>query len=312
MATGSGIIRKVSGKVGDLVYRVQNGQQVIAAYNPHVKNPQTTLQMQQRTKWLNVLAMYKVMKPYLKGAFENKPSGQNDYNRFMGINLQAVPVYLTRAQFVDGGAIIAPYLIAQGSLPAITMTGNTTDIVANFTDAATVAEASASILSGDARFKQGDALCFFVVAQSVSAEGTPVAQAYAMKLPLDLTDTTPLSSLYTAQLGIVATDGLVSVTTNSEVYATAVVHTRRTEKLLVSSARLQVTGDINTLLSDSTFAASANSLGYTEGDIFLEPDSTVPVTSNGSGSTDDTEEDDNTGSSGTGNNDSSGEDSNPL
>lgn len=311
MATGSGIIRKVSGKVGDLVYRVQNGQQVIAAYNPHVKNPQTALQMQQRTKWLNVLAMYKVMKPYLKGAFENKPSGQNDYNRFMGINLQADPVYLTRAQFVDGGAIIAPYLIAQGSLPAITLTGSTTDIVANFTDAATVAEASASILSGDARFKQGDALSFFVVAQQVSAEGTPVAQAYAMKLTLDLTDTTPLSSLCTARLGIAATDGFVSVTTNSEVYATAVVHTRRTEKLLVSSARLQVTGDIDTLLSDSTFAASANSLGYTEDDIFLEPDSTVPTTGNGSSGAGGTEDDD-AGGSDTGGNDSSEEESNPL
>ncbi len=310
MATGSGIIRKVSGKVGDLVYRVRNGQQVIAAYNPHVKNPQTALQMQQRTKWLNVLAMYKVMKPYLKGAFENKSSGQNDYNRFMGINLQAAPVYLTRAQFVDGGAIIAPYLISQGSLPAITLTGSTTDIVASFTGAATVAEASASILGG-ARFKQGDALSFFVVAQSVSAEGTPVAQAYATKLTLDLTDTTPLSSLCTAQLGIAATDGFVSVTTDCEVYATAVVHTRRTEKLLVSSARLQVTGDISTLLSDSTFATSANSLGYTEGDIFLEPDSTVPVTGNGPGSTGGTEDDD-TGSSGTGNSGGSGEDSNPL
>lgn len=311
MATGSGIIRKVSGKVGDLVYRVQNGQQVIAAYNPHVKNPQTALQMQQRTKWLNVLAMYKVMKPYLKGAFENKSSGQNDYNRFMGINLQAAPVYLTRAQFMEGGAIIAPYLIAQGSLPAITLTGSTTDIVASFTGAATVAEVSASILSGDARFKQGDALSFFVVAQSVSAEDTPVAQAYAMKLTLDLTDATPLSSLCTAQLGIAATDGFVSVTTNNEVYATAVVHTRRTEKLLVSSARLQVTGDISTLLSDSTFAASASSLGYTEDNIFLEPDSTVPTTGNGSADTGGTEDDD-TGGSNTGGNDSSGEDSNPL
>lgn len=311
MATGSGIIRKVSGKVGDLVYRVQNGQQVIAAYNPHVKNPQTALQMQQRTKWLNVLAMYKVMKPYLKGAFENKSSGQNDYNRFMGINLQTAPVYLTRAQFMEGGAIIAPYLIAQGSLPAITLTGSTTDIVASFTSAATVAEASASILSGDARFKQGDALSFFVVAQSVSSEGTPVAQAYAMKLTLDLIDATPLSSLCTAQLGIAATDGFVSVTTNNEVYATAVVHTRRTEKLLVSSARLQVTGDISTLLSDSTFAASASSLGYTEDNIFLEPDSTVPTTGNGSADTGGTEDDD-TGGSDTGGNDSSGEDSNPL
>ena len=45
MATGSGIIRKLRGKVGDLVYRVRDGEQVVSAYNPQVKNPRTTAQM---------------------------------------------------------------------------------------------------------------------------------------------------------------------------------------------------------------------------------------------------------------------------
>lgn len=310
MATGSGIIRKVSGKVGDLVYRVHNGQQVIAAYNPQVKNPQTVRQMQQRAKWLNVLAVYKLMSPYMKGAFENKVGGQSDYNRFMSINLQVEPVYLTRAQFMEGGSIIAPYTIAQGSLPTVGMDGCTTDIAADFGSAATVAEASASILARNPRFKLGDALCFFVLVQGVTAEDTPVVQVYAVKLTLSLTDTTSLSALCTAHAGIEAADGFINVTTDSEVYATATVHTRRSEKLLTSSARLQVVGSVDGLFASASFTTAASSLGYTEDELFLEPDSTASTTTGDAGSGDSDSGSD-SGDDDTGTDDGSG-DSNPL
>ena len=97
-----------------MVYRVRDGEQVVSAYNPQVKNPRTTAQMEQRTKWLNVLGMYKALAPYLKEGFENKQAGQTDYNRFMSVNLQAEPVYITREQYDNGGSVIAPYVITQG------------------------------------------------------------------------------------------------------------------------------------------------------------------------------------------------------
>lgn len=54
------------------------------------------------------------------------------------------------------------------------------------------------ILARNPRFKLGDALCFFVLVQGVTAEDTPVVQVYAVKLTLSLTDTTSLSALCTA------------------------------------------------------------------------------------------------------------------
>ena len=119
MATGSGIIRKISGKVGDIIYSVRGGQQIIRGVPTSIKNPRTEAQMEQRMKWPNILAVYRTLSPYLKDCFENKPAGQTDYNRFMGINLNAGPVYLEKDKVRLGAAIVAPYVISQGSLPAI-------------------------------------------------------------------------------------------------------------------------------------------------------------------------------------------------
>ena len=61
MGKGSGIIRKVSGKVGDLVYTVRSGEQLIRGVPSKVRNPRTELQMAQRMKWPNVLAAYRAL-----------------------------------------------------------------------------------------------------------------------------------------------------------------------------------------------------------------------------------------------------------
>lgn len=311
MATGSGIIRKVSGKVGDLVYRVSNGKQMVSAYNPAVKNPRTSSQMMQRTKWLNVMAMYKVMKPYLKDAFENKPSGQSDYNRFVGINLQAAPVYITRQQLDNGGAIVAPYMIAQGSLQPVAMEGCVTDIVAGFNPTATLGEISADILKKNPQFKQGDALSFFVVVQKVVDE-LPVAQAHALQLTLDLTSEVALSSLCTDTVGISANNGKLEVVTNADVCGVATVRSRRGKKLLVSSARLCIVGDVGTLVPQPSFVQSANSLGYVDESAYLEPDALAENYGNGA------EDDTSGGNSGTtpgsgnGTDDPDNGESNPL
>ena len=105
MATGSGIIRKISGKVGDLVYFVRGGQQIIRGVSTSSKNSRTSAQMMQRMKWPNIVAVYKTLSPYLKDCFENKPAGQTDYNRFMSINLNAEPVYLEKGEVRLGAAM---------------------------------------------------------------------------------------------------------------------------------------------------------------------------------------------------------------
>lgn len=298
MATGSGIIRKLSGKVGDIVYRIRNGEQVVAAYNPRVSNPRTEAQMQQRTKWLNVLAMYRVLAPYIRDGFENKQEGRTDYNRFMSVNLQAEPVYITREQFDNGGSVIAPYLITQGSLIPIEMTENVTDLAASFTTDDTVAQVSADLLRQNSRLRHGDALAFFVVVQA-RVENTPVARVHALKLTLDLMDDTPLSALNSSNISIAASEGLLEISTNGVIYAVAAVHSRRSDRLLVSTARLTVLGDVNTILSLPSFSVAAGSLGYVGNSVFLSPD-------NVSGTVDDGTDDDDTGDDNTGGDDGGG------
>ena len=93
MATGSGIIRKVSGKVGDLVYTVRSGEQLIRGVPSKVRNPRTELQMAQRMKWPNVLAAYRALQPYMKDCFETK----------LTIKRQLGNVFFTVGEgFVDG------------------------------------------------------------------------------------------------------------------------------------------------------------------------------------------------------------------
>ena len=313
MATGNGIIRKLRGKVGDLVYRVRDGEQVVSAYNPQVRNPRTELQMLQRTKWLNVLGMYKVMQPYLKEGFENKQEGRTDYNRFMSLNLQAEPVYITREQFDNGGSVIAPYIITQGSLPPIEMTENVTDIAAGFSASDTVGAVSEDLLRRNPRLRQGDALAFFVVVQT-KVENTPVARVHTLKLTLDLMNDSLLSALTDSNISIGATeDNLLEITTAGVVYAVAAVHSRRSDRLLVSTARLTVLGDVNTILSLPSFSTAASSLGYIGNNVFLAPDSIVDSYDNDSG--DDEGEggnDDEGGGGGSGGGSGGGTGNNPL
>ena len=75
--------------------------------------------MLQRMKWANVLAVYKCLKSYLKDAFETKSGGQTDYSCFMSTNLHAAPVYLPKDEVRMGADVVAPYVVSQGSLPAI-------------------------------------------------------------------------------------------------------------------------------------------------------------------------------------------------
>lgn len=88
-----------------------------------VSNPQTRAQMEQRVKWPNLVNTYKLLKPIMKYAFENKKGAQSDYNALMSVNASApvVPA-ITKSEARMGVVIPAPYTITRGSLPTL-MTG---------------------------------------------------------------------------------------------------------------------------------------------------------------------------------------------
>ena len=99
----TGIISKINGSAGNLTFKSLNGQTVISEKVTHIRNPRTNAQMQTRTKWGNIIAMYKGIRPLLNYGFEAKPKTLSDYNMFVKVNMQRTPIYLTK-QAVAGGA----------------------------------------------------------------------------------------------------------------------------------------------------------------------------------------------------------------
>lgn len=87
MATMQGITGKLSGKMGSAVFRVREGQQVVAQYNPIVKNPNTAGQQDQRAKFKLMSQLGAVMAPAM-GSFiiktrpeKGKPSQRNAFTK---------------------------------------------------------------------------------------------------------------------------------------------------------------------------------------------------------------------------------------
>ena len=280
MARGSGIIRKISGTVGDLVYYPRGGQQIIRGVATTTKNPRTDAQMAQRMKWPNVLAVYRVLQPYMKDCFETKQGGQTDYNRFMGINLHSEPVYLEKSEARLGAAIVAPYVITQGSLPSIQVSGTTpaTDIALGtltIGDDTTVADFAQAVVQNNNSYQYGDQLSFFrLVQEEDSRDGHPYISVTATRVNLDPTDTTVLRDVAPAS-GFSTVSGTLGADAALDGAGIAWVHSRTVNgKTHVSSQRLVVD---NGLLDDhgtsQMLSVATNSYGGSN-EVFIRPDGT--------------------------------------
>ena len=132
MAILNGILKKLNGSAGSLTFKQVNGQTVVSEKPSTVRNSRTPSQQRQRTKWGNVVQMYKGICPLINYGFESKPVGCSDYNMFMKTNMKLTDIYLTRQEVAGGGCIAAPYQITQGSLPSIVTSGEGDDYVVPF------------------------------------------------------------------------------------------------------------------------------------------------------------------------------------
>lgn len=90
-----GITGKLSGKMGSAVFRVREGQQVVAQYNPIVKNPNTSGQQAQRAKFKLMSQLAAIMEPAM-GSFIIKTKAEggkpSKRNAFTQLNFPLVEV----------------------------------------------------------------------------------------------------------------------------------------------------------------------------------------------------------------------------
>lgn len=113
------------GKVGDLVFYVRQGMQQTRVRNRQPENPRTISQMFQRVKLAAVVGFYKRQAAFFRFALK-KSQKESYYNAFVRYNLNISP-YLTKEQAASGISCPAPYIIADGNMPRINISGAAID-----------------------------------------------------------------------------------------------------------------------------------------------------------------------------------------
>ena len=283
----------MKGSAGNLTFKQRNGQTIVCEKPTEMKNPRTQAQMKGRTKWANIVAMYRGIRPLLNYGFESKPLGVTDYNMFMKVNMQQTPVYLTKQKVAGGACIAAPYQITQGSLPSIVISGSgnssATDIFLggeNLAASTTVSAFSKAVVDNNPDYRYGDQISYFIIRQKVNeATNIPYCQFEGHAVVLDAADTSKLWDIVPKN-GFYAQDGCIGKYGNDGDCVFAWVHSRKSNgKTLVSSQSLI---DANSKLADyqgdMAYSLAASSYGET-GSAFLTPNanSDSGINSGGSG-----------------------------
>ena len=97
MAKVTGVATQLSGKVGQLIFRQTRFGTV--AYEAPAKASvprRSEAQMQIRTQWGNISAMYRQFNQTLKKGFEGLNGKMNEYNAFVQANTNVVKVYVPK------------------------------------------------------------------------------------------------------------------------------------------------------------------------------------------------------------------------
>ena len=283
MAKVFGINTKIRGKVGEYIYRqTKVGTVVSEAPVKPITPLRTQSQMNIRTQWANLGAIYKQFDSMLRRGFEELPPQMSVYNAFIQANLGVVKVYITKRMKLNGGA--APYQITRGSLPSISMTKNSNNKLVSsialgsltISATTTVAQFSHAVIDNNTSFIEGDQITFFHGIQTVDAvTRTPRASITGYKVVLSTADDTPLWNVV-SQLGFSVADNKLATSVEITNGAAVWVHSREAVDgtLKVSTQFFYVENSaLATYQSNSAILASVNSYGgINSAAVYLQPE----------------------------------------
>lgn len=247
--TASGLQR---GRVGNTTFYVAKGQQVARQSrnnsNYGVDASRTRAQQERRVVWSNLVNVYKACKFWMPKAFESRKRNQSDYNRFMSVNIGISGIPLTKDEALNGCAVMAGYMVSQGSLAPIAYTSSaqgqnvTTDIaIGNITlTSATIAEVSAAIIANNPEYMAGDNIALVLFKTTTDSRNYPYTSCVYREFTLDLTNEQPFptSQIYE----FVSSSGTVLQVKSSvfglDLYqCVALIHTRKVAGQLQTSTQ---------------------------------------------------------------------------
>lgn len=131
MARIQGLTGKMSGKMGSVVFRVRQGEQIVTQYNPIVKNPNTEAQSTQRVAFKLMSQVAAAM----ASAIINRPArqGQSARNSFVQQNFHLVEGDASNAKIRMERLQLTSSTSYLGSLSQGGQTGSIVNIPANVT-----------------------------------------------------------------------------------------------------------------------------------------------------------------------------------
>lgn len=276
---------KISGKVGQLLYRQTRTGTVISELPVKPAIPRRSArQMDRRTQWGNLAAIYKQFDSMLRRGYENLPPQMSVFNAFIQANIDVVKVYITKTIRLNGGAILAPYQITRGSLPSISMAKNASNILVSgirlgslAIDAnTTVGQFSQAVIDNNDNFYEGDQLTFFHGIQSIdTVMRTPRATIKGYKVVLSTAEDTKLWDVVD-RIGFSVTDNCLATSRQITNGAAVWVHSRETADgaLKVSTQLFFVENSaLATYQGRTAFTAAANSYGgINSAAVYLQPE----------------------------------------
>jgi hypothetical protein len=282
MAILKGSIRKMQGSAGELMFYNNGGRTIVREKAAAVKNVRSAAQQRTRMKFTNIIRMYRAISPLAMCGFENKGKGVSDYNMFVKANMYKTPVFLNKAEVVEGACVAAPYQITGGSLDKILVSGNGANAVTNIKlgnlviDAnTTVGEFSAAVIVLNTKIITFDKITFYSVLQYVDeGSDTPFVGASASSVILDPESQVPLWTVVN-RAGFASKNGFLAHGENEGDGVFCWVHSRKTADggLKVSSQTLI---DNNSLLpqftSENAYYGAVNTYGG-ERNVLLDPGS---------------------------------------
>ena len=293
MAILNGILKKLNGSAGSLTFKQVNGQTIVSEKATVVKNTRTPAQQRQRTKWGNVVQMYKGIMPLINCGFEQKALRCNDFQMFMKVNMPVTDIYLTRQEVAGGGCIAAPYQITQGTLPSIVTSGEGNNVRTDISlggltidENTTVKDFAQAVVNNNADYDYGDQISFFDVLQRVNAvTGIPYCQFLATNVVLDKASEVKLLDLV-SKYGFATVDGYLGHIEGEGAGVFAWVHSRKASgKTLVSTQSL-INNNAEVIAEYSGAEAYKRSVKTYGGEssAFLTPGTTTTQATDGSAS----------------------------
>lgn len=250
MAKGAFATNTLSGKLGVYVFARRKGEQISRSW-VKPKDTKTTAQGRQRSSLANIIRVFQASPSFFQSAFANKPSNQSDYNALVARNIGKSPrIHLPKSVVEAGGGVVAPYVISDGGVQSIIVTGigvtARTNIAVgadfNIDDTTTVAALSAAILGNNTFIEEGDQLSYLSIEQYTDG-GVPKLRARKYEMIISAAGS-GIARDYIPEFGLSVSGGFIAH--GSFVYSGAfawVLSRKKNGKIDVSRQSLIVTDE---------------------------------------------------------------------